>query len=50
LPQPTVNNFAGASAPQQDWNGQDESICIFGSSVLPHRRARSANDQSQQRL
>ncbi len=42
----TVNNCAGAHAPQQDSDGIQDSFALSASSVFPPRRARSANDQS----
>jgi len=49
-PQPPVNNFAGARASRQDSDGVVDSLWLSASSVFPPRRARSANDQSSQRL
>src|SRR4030095_12683922 len=46
----TVNNCAGARAPQQDSDGFRDSLALSASSVFPPRRARSANDQSHRRL
>jgi len=40
----TVNNCAGARAPQQDSDGFQDAIALSASSVFPPRRARSAND------
>src|SRR6266496_4755485 len=42
----TVNNCAGARAPQQDWDGFLDSIALSASSVFPPRRARSAHAES----
>src|SRR5207249_9309558 len=41
----TVNNCAGARAPQQDSDGFQDAIALSASSVFPPRLARSANDQ-----